>query len=371
MDSVQIGCDLGKNSFETAKFNGDFVAKFTDSTNFGEYVFKDTQFNKAEFELDSSIPSYFFTGAKFLGTLYFSFLDDTVINKCAFQNAVFEKAFSLSPSTINELAFEGTVFKSDFNLKGYCTVNNINAFSSMKVDGIFTIQQLLLNEETKENRKIFSDCIFNELLFTDWDYSNLIIPILYNLKAKRLEVKAKSNKISHVELEKSIIDTLVLNKSTNEMFKLDYFNECLIDNLVIGPGLTVTDMSYFSKVIFKSIIIPDTLEIISENAFHNSSIKQIKLGNSIKTIDVGSFQNSSVINMEFPDSLERIADYAFYECKMLSSIAGSFSNLRSIGAHAFDKCLSLDTSIRFDSSFESIGDYAFYSLNNIKSVDFS
>ena len=61
-----------------------------------------------------------------------------------------------------------------------------------------------------------------------------------------------------------------------------------------------------------------------------------------------------------------IGDYAFYECKSLSSVTIP-NSVTSIGDRAFEGCKSL-TSVTLPNSVTSIGEYAFYGCTSLTSV---
>lgn len=65
-------------------------------------------------------------------------------------------------------------------------------------------------------------------------------------------------------------------------------------------------------------------------------------GMSVTTIDNSAFRGSSVVKVILPDSVTTIGEYAFADCQYLRSITLS-SDLRAVGAGAFNNCTALET----------------------------
>ncbi len=111
------------------------------------------------------------------------------------------------------------------------------------------------------------------------------------------------------------------------------------------------------------ITIPDAVKTIGHHAFYGcKGIKTINFGSQVYEIEESAFMNCGAIkNYNLPNSLITIGSYAFYGPLSLDASYHANltmgSNLRTIGAHAFQKC-HFET-VTIPDGVETIGDYAF------------
>ncbi len=105
-----------------------------------------------------------------------------------------------------------------------------------------------------------------------------------------------------------------------------------------------------------NVLLPSTLLTIGENAFRLNSSKT----NKIKNITFLS------------DALQSIGAQAFRDQDLLILTNEVLpSSLKEIGAHAFENCKKLNSSIVFGSNMEKIGPFAFYNTTNTENFFFN
>ena len=111
-----------------------------------------------------------------------------------------------------------------------------------------------------------------------------------------------------------------------------------------------------------SITIPDSVASIGESAF--SGCNNISSA-TMPTIAISSIPQNSLQTVVLTSG-ERIEDYDFQDCTILTSIIIPDS-VTSIGNYAFYNCTGL-TSITIPDGVTSIGDYAFWDCNKLVEV---
>lgn len=89
--------------------------------------------------------------------------------------------------------------------------------------------------------------------------------------------------------------------------------------------------------------------------------------NNYKVTAIGTsvFSGTEIKSIVIPDTVKEIKDYAFYNCKNLTSITLS-KNLEILGTNVFNLCRSLE-SIEIPSSVKDLGTYTF-SASGLKSI---
>lgn len=103
----------------------------------------------------------------------------------------------------------------------------------------------------------------------------------------------------------------------------------------------------------KTLTIPEGIVVINQN-FWNFFIE---------------IDKSEIENVIIPDSVVRIENWAFADCKSLTSISIPKS-VTSIGHCAFNGCENL-TSINIPNSVKTIGHDAFANCRSLKSIEIS
>ena len=114
--------------------------------------------------------------------------------------------------------------------------------------------------------------------------------------------------------------------------------------------------------------IPDSVTSIGEYAFYNcKSLTSVAIPDSVTSIGEYAFYNCrSLTSVTIPDSVTSIGDDAFSNCKSLTSVTIPDS-VTSIGDFAFSYCESL-TSVTIPDSVTSIGDNTFDGCTSLTSV---
>ncbi|MCH5184860.1 MAG: leucine-rich repeat protein [Oscillospiraceae bacterium] len=152
--------------------------------------------------------------------------------------------------------------------------------------------------------------------------------------------------------------------------------------------------------------IPDDIGIIAQAAFKNAkNLQKVNFGNNVTTISAEAFYGCvALTEAVLPESIKTISDYAFYNCAKLTKVNlgrmeaivtepepestddpdstseplpaptptvtyNLHSNLTTIGAGAFQECVSL-ASVRIPSTCTSIGSKAFYNCKGMAELLF-
>ena len=101
--------------------------------------------------------------------------------------------------------------------------------------------------------------------------------------------------------------------------------------------------------------------------YNNSNVKTVVIEDGVTSIGNYAFSDCrSLTSITIPDSVTSIGYYAFFYCRSLTSITISDS-VTSIGNYAFFYCRSL-TSITIPDSVTSIGNYAFSDCRSLTSI---
>ena len=116
------------------------------------------------------------------------------------------------------------------------------------------------------------------------------------------------------------------------------------------------------------VIIGPLVTSISDYAFYNCKyLTTVIIGNSVTSIGRSAFYDcKSLKSIIIPDSVTSIGDFAFRDCKSLSSVIIG-NSVTSIGEHAFSGCKSL-TSVVIPDSVTSIGGCAFHNCKSLNSI---
>lgn len=122
----------------------------------------------------------------------------------------------------------------------------------------------------------------------------------------------------------------------------------------------------------KEVSLPEGLKTIGENAFYScTSLGEVTLPASLTEIGTYAFASSSddetLKSVSFGGGLETIGEYAFYNRRGLNALSFAEADGLTIGAHAFDSCVSLEEA-ELPEGLSEIGGYAFYNCGKLGSV---
>ena len=223
-----------------------------------------------------------------------------------------------------------------------------------------------------------------------------------NLKTMRWEVFRNDNKLTEIEIPKSLeecrygvnsasidggafegcanLKTVTFEEGTTEIAE-GLFAGCTgIEQITIPDTVTVIESGAFGGCInLTGIQIPDSVTEIQGHAFgYCSSLKTVKLSENLEGIGLYAFENCNVLkSIEIPDSVTAIDGNAFAECTELSSVTLS-KNLKTMRWEVFRNDNKL-TEIEIPKSLEecrygvnsaSIDGGAFEGCANLKTVTF-
>ena len=223
-----------------------------------------------------------------------------------------------------------------------------------------------------------------------------------NLKTMRWEVFRNDNKLTEIEIPKSLeecrygvnsasidggafegcanLKTVTFEEGTTEIAE-GLFAGCTgIEQITIPDTVTVIESGAFGGCInLTGIQIPDSVTEIQGHAFgYCSSLKTVKLSENLEGIGLYAFENCNVLkSIEIPDSVTAIDGNAFAECTELSSVTLS-KNLKTMRWEVFRNDNKL-TEIEIPKSLEecrysvnsaSIDGGPFEGCANLKTITF-
>jgi uncharacterized repeat protein (TIGR02543 family) len=223
-----------------------------------------------------------------------------------------------------------------------------------------------------------------------------------NLKTMRWEVFRNDNKLTEIEIPKSLeecrygvnsasidggafegcanLKTVTFEEGTTEIAE-GLFAGCTgIEQITIPDTVTVIESGAFGGCInLTGIQIPDSVTEIQGHAFgYCSSLKTVKLSENLEGIGLYAFENCNVLkSIEIPDSVTAIDGNAFAECTELSSVTLS-KNLKTMGWKVFrndNKLTEMEIpksleECRYGVNSASIDGGAFEGCANLKTVTF-
>ena len=180
--------------------------------------------------------------------------------------------------------------------------------------------------------------------------------------------------------------TVTYKGNSNFMYDNEYSGEVVIPESVTYDGktysVTTIGESAFHNCSVTSIEIPNSVTSIGKYAFYwCSGLTNVYISDLVAWCNIKWGNNSAnpfyyaknlylngnlVTDLIIPGSVTSIGDYAFYECRGLTSITIP-NSVTSIGSGAFYGCTSL-TSVTIGNSVTSIGESAFHNCSGLTSI---
>ena len=149
-----------------------------------------------------------------------------------------------------------------------------------------------------------------------------------------------------------------------------------LKKIIITSGTTLTEGVFYGCTYLEQIILPSSITSIGSAAFASCySLKQINLPENVTSIGSGAFSGcSSLVEINIPRNVTTIESETFRGCTSLSSVDIAYQAfITSIGDNAFRDCISLNSvmnllgTVEDASSSLTIGNYAFYNCRLLSS----
>ena len=157
-------------------------------------------------------------------------------------------------------------------------------------------------------------------------------------------------------------------------YNCEKLQKVIIEDIAAWCNNTINENLRFEKHLYmndeeiKDLVIPNTATSIADYAFWNCiGLTSVATGDGITSIGESAFADcTSLTSATIGSGVTSIGDGAFYSCSSLTSIDIP-NNVTSLGSSAFSRCSSLD-SITIGNGVTSIGDEAFYRCTALSSV---
>lgn len=155
--------------------------------------------------------------------------------------------------------------------------------------------------------------------------------------------------------------TLTLS-GTGAMYDYDVYNSYNNDFSRAAPWME----HYLNQI--QSVVVDEGVTQIGNYAFYQCKLlTSVSLLSSLTSIGEAAF--STCLNLptiNFPENLKSIGEFAFEECNALTSLVLPAS-LESLGRFAFEMCKNL-TSVELPASLKNIGNYVFQNSKKISDI---
>lgn len=375
--------------------------------------------------LNGEQPYYDYADSMYTNTVgtikYIEITNNCNISSLKFYSNYYRKYTDYYQSRIRTIIIDGNITNmngiicgNDLEYLRYTGTNNISfSIAEVKNNDVSTYIHLTkvstLSVMSCNNMDVYVDNITS--LGTNSNNTNVRYSI-YSKSSTSISNKAFSEGNNNVQLDLrdigSVAENAFLNFKDNKLKigsingavgNFAFYNSCLNQDIVFGPGCTSIGHSMFglcnvhnidlsnSSIIdipysyvydtpsydsrsenyygafrycdtIESISLPKTLKNIGQYAFNNCTVKQINIPNGVTTIGNGAFRNC--VNLEeitLPNTVTSIGDSIFYNCKSLTSVTLP-NSITSLSAGLFKYCSNL-TSINLPTTLSSIGANSF------------
>ena len=154
------------------------------------------------------------------------------------------------------------------------------------------------------------------------------------------------------------------------VYIIDVAKWCKIsfENYASNP-LYYADSLYLNGVLVNELIIPDGVTKIVNYAFTNcKSLTSVDVPSSVISIEDHAFEGcTNLERVDMPNSVTKLGNYVFYNCIKLENVSIP-NGVTSIGDYAFYYCKAI-MSVNIPNGVTSIGAYAFYNCTSLSAVD--
>ncbi|MBQ7115656.1 MAG: leucine-rich repeat protein [Clostridia bacterium] len=135
----------------------------------------------------------------------------------------------------------------------------------------------------------------------------------------------------------------------------------------IEGGTPTGGSLYLNDALVEDVVVPDGVTSINSGRLSFSHIKTIKLPDSVETIGNYAFSNcKSLTSINIPDGVTYIGNNAFYNCSKLSSLSIP-EGVTYIGNSAFRYCSGIN-SLEIPQGISAIGNWTFAECSNLTSI---
>ena len=304
-----------------------------------------------------------------------------IIGSSAFEDCTGLTSLTLSDGleTIGGSAFEGCTGLSAITIPSTVSVIQINAFN--KCTNLNHINSL-----------IRSPFPIDYSAFCTYDTATLTVPkgtkSAYENTAGWKNFRQITDGTSSNEFSKSGINYIVTSNNTVAVKSVDSYKKSVdIPESVSNEGhsyqvTALAERSFEGRDNISYLVIPSTITSIGEYAFIDcgSNIEvniknlsawcNVTLGNEhsspLSSAKVLHVNGEPVRNLTIPNGVSSISNFAFYQCRCITSLTIP-SSVTSIGSSTFEDCTGL-TSLTLSEGLKSIGGSSFEGCTGLSSI---
>ena len=302
-------------------------------------------------------------------------IDDYAFAGCsALADVVFESGCKIS--TISKGAFMGSGIKA---LNIPASVSSIEADAFKDCSKLASVTFAENGKTLKFGANVFANCTSITSVALPANVSE--VPGIFNgcTKLESVTVAEDSAYFTAVDgvlYSKDMTSVIFFPKGKSGEFVLPetvttigdgVFNGVKLDKLTIYNTVATIGSAAFQNSSITTLVFeaPVSAQAATElnigaYAFYGADIDAVVLPAHTKTLGEYVFATAKIDSITLNEGLQSFGEYAFYSNTYISSIEIP-STVKTIPAHAFDKCTSLAT-VTLNEGIESIEEYAFYNM---------